>query len=322
MTFLPTKAALLCLFLAWVPCICQAAEPRLHFLIPAGPGGGWDGTARGLGEALQKSGLVKRVSYENMSGGGGGRAIAHFVETARRRQGQLMISSTPIVVRSLNGIYPQSFRDLVPVAAVIADYSCFAVRADSELKNWQQAARAFLQNPRRLTVAGGSVRGSTDHLVIAEAFAGAGGNPKQLVYLAYDGGGRANAALLSGETRLLSTGCSELIDLARAGELRVIAVTSPERLPGLAGAATLTEQGNPLVFANWRGFFGPPGQSDALRAAQIDLLGRLLRTPEFEELRKRRGWVVQFVAGDDFYAFLQQQEEQIGSMMRGLGFLR
>ena len=47
---------------------------EVHFLIPAGPGGGWDGTARGIGEALRRSGLVEKVSYENLSGGGGGRA--------------------------------------------------------------------------------------------------------------------------------------------------------------------------------------------------------------------------------------------------------
>ena len=47
---------------------------EVHFLIPAGPGGGWDGTARGIGNALRQSGLVTKVSYQNLSGGGGGRA--------------------------------------------------------------------------------------------------------------------------------------------------------------------------------------------------------------------------------------------------------
>ena len=47
----------------------------IHFIIPGGAGGGWDGTARGVGEALTESGLVATASYENMSGGGGGVAI-------------------------------------------------------------------------------------------------------------------------------------------------------------------------------------------------------------------------------------------------------
>ena len=68
-----------------------AADPRapvekVHFLIPAGPGGGWDGTARGVGEAMVKSGIVTDVSFENLSGGGGGKAIAKFIETAPRQK--------------------------------------------------------------------------------------------------------------------------------------------------------------------------------------------------------------------------------------------
>ena len=50
----------------------------IHFLIPGGAGGGWDGTARGTGEALTKAGLVGKASYENMSGGGGGKAIGYL----------------------------------------------------------------------------------------------------------------------------------------------------------------------------------------------------------------------------------------------------
>ena len=323
MAILIRLCLVLCLtLLSFATASQETLRERIHFLIPSGPGGGWDVTARGVGAALLKSGLVARASYENLSGGGGGRAIAHFVETADRRRETLLISSTPIVVRALQGIFPQSFRDLVPIAAVIADYTCFAVKADSGFMNWHQLASAFLADPRSVKVAGGSVRGSTDHFVVAQAFANAGGNPRRVVYLAYDGGGKANAALLSRETQLLSTGCSEVIDLVRAGEVRVVAVTAPERLQELPGALTLQEQGNPLVFANWRGFFGPPGQSREERDDYISLLRQLLTTTEFEEVRRRRGWVILFVAGDEFHAFLEEQEVQIGKMMRNLGFLR
>ena len=71
----------------------------IHFLIPGGAGGGWDGTARGTGEALTKSGLVGSASYENMSGGGGGKAIGYLIENADSQHGTMMVNSTPIVIR-------------------------------------------------------------------------------------------------------------------------------------------------------------------------------------------------------------------------------
>ncbi|MCP4430712.1 MAG: tripartite tricarboxylate transporter substrate binding protein, partial [Gammaproteobacteria bacterium] len=63
----------------------------IHFLIPGGAGGGWDGTARGTGEALSKAGIIKSASYENMSGGGGGKAIGYLIENAASNHGTLMV---------------------------------------------------------------------------------------------------------------------------------------------------------------------------------------------------------------------------------------
>ena len=53
----------------------------IHFLIPGGAGGGWDGTARGTGEALTKAGMLSSASFENMAGGGGGKALAYMINT-------------------------------------------------------------------------------------------------------------------------------------------------------------------------------------------------------------------------------------------------
>ena len=74
-----------------------------------GAGGGWDGTARGTGEALTKSGLVGSASYENMSGGGGGKAIGYLIENAASNHGTLMVNSTPIVIVHLQAFSPIIF---------------------------------------------------------------------------------------------------------------------------------------------------------------------------------------------------------------------
>ena len=83
---------------AALPSVAAEVE-SIHFLIPGGAGGGWDGTARGTGEALTKSGLVGKATYENMSGGGGGKAIGYLIENAKSNEGTLMVNSTPIVIR-------------------------------------------------------------------------------------------------------------------------------------------------------------------------------------------------------------------------------
>jgi len=318
-------AAMAVCTVAAFPFNASIASPQLesiHFLIPGGAGGGWDGTARGTGEALSKAGLVEKVSYQNMSGGGGGKAIAHLIEIAKNAKDTLMVNSTPIIARSLTGVFPQSFRDLTPVAGIIADYGAFVVKDDSPLQDWQQAVALFKENPRKLKFAGGSAKGSLDHIVPAAAMKAEGLDPKKLVYIPYDAGGKAMAGLLSGEAAILSTGLGEALDMAKAGQVRILAITAPEPQPAAPGVKTLKEMGNDTVFANWRGFFAAPGIDPQSVAQWNAVFKAMYETEAWEVVRKRNGWVNAFVPADEFGGFLEAQEKQIGSLMRELGFLK
>ncbi|MEM6972941.1 MAG: tripartite tricarboxylate transporter substrate-binding protein [Pseudomonadota bacterium] len=293
---------------------------EVHFLIPGGAGGGWDGTARGTGEALTGAGIVGTASFENMSGGGGGKAIGFLIENADSSHNTLMVNSTPIVIRSLTGVFPQSFRDLTLVAGTIGDYAAIVVDSDSPLNSMGDLLGAFQADPNDTAIGGGSVPGGMDHLVAALVMEAAGEDPIAVKYLAYDAGGKAMAALLSGEIKALSTGFSEAVELAKAGEVKILGVTAPERV-GAFDAPTMKEQGIDATFVNWRGFFAAPGLPDDKRAAYIEMLGKMYDTPEWEAVRARNGWVNIYNPGDEFATFLEDQEKQIGDLMKKLGFL-
>ena len=295
---------------------------EVHFLIPGGAGGGWDGTARGVGKALADSGIIKHASFENMSGGGGGKAINYLITTAKRQHGTMMVNSTPIVIRSLTGVFPQSFRDLTLIASVIADYAAFVVPKNSKIKSWNEVVAMFKKDPRSVKVAGGSVQGSMDHLVPAMAMEAAGGDPLELVYVPYDAGGKAMAGLLSGDTQVLSTGFSEAVGLANQGEIRILAVTSEKRLSQAPDVPTLMELGYDVSFANWRGFFGAPGLPEAKAEGYRAMLKKMYDTKEWEQIRSRRGWQNLYKPGQEFNNFLEKQEKVIGDLMRKLGFIK
>jgi putative tricarboxylic transport membrane protein len=291
---------------------------KIHFLIPGGAGGGWDGTARGVGEALQKSKLVEQVSYENMSGGGGGKAIAYMIETASKQQDTLMVNSTPIVIRSLQGVFPQSFRDLSLISAVVADYGVLVVAKDSKYKSWADVKAAFDKDPTALKIAGGSSRGSMDHLVAAQIFKAAGGNPKNVRYVPYDAGGKALAGLLTGEIDILSTGLGEVLDKHKNGELRVIGITSEEPIDGIPSFKSM---GVDAYFANWRGFFGAPNLPQEKIDAFAKVFADMYKTKEWEDVRARNGWTNLYKPTTEFKTFLENQEKGISSLMKEMGFL-
>lgn len=300
------------------------AEPmvdKIHFLVPGGAGGGWDGTARGTGEALTKSGLVGTATYENMSGGGGGKAIGYLIENAASLEDTLMVNSTPIVIRSLTGVFPQSFRDLTLIAGTIGDYAAIVVNKDSSISSMADLLAAYKADPNDTAIGGGSVPGGMDHLVAALAMEAAGEDPTAFKYIPYDAGGKAMAALLSGEIKALSTGLSEAIDLANAGEVKIIGITADERVASYPDAPTMKEQGIDTTFVNWRGFFGAPGLSDEKVKAYQEVIAKMYDTPEWEEVRARNGWVNIHNSGDDFRKFLEEQEKALGDLMKELGFL-
>lgn len=293
----------------------------VHFVIPGGAGGGWDGTARGTGEALTESGLVGSASYENMSGGGGGVAIAYMIENAESLDDTLMVNSTPIVIRSLTGVFPQSFRDLTLIAGTIGDYAAIVVPADSAIDSMASLLSAYQEQGDDFAVGGGSVPGGMDHLVAAMVMQAAGEDPIAVNYIPYDAGGEAMAGLLSGEIDALSTGFSEAIALADQGEVRILGVTAPERVAAYDSAPTFMEQGIDTTFVNWRGFFAAPGMSDDLVQQYQAAFAAMYDTEAWEAVRARNGWVNIHNSGDDFRAFLEAQEQEIGDLMRTLGFL-
>ncbi len=301
-----------------VSTVAMAGE-RVHLLIPGGAGGGWDSTARGVGEVLARSGLVEASSYENMSGGDGSKAIAHLIETAERQHNTLMISSSPIILKSLKGIFPQTYKDLVPVATAIADYGAFVVKADSSYHHWQQVVADYKLDPRNVLVAGGSVRGSMDHLVAALAFNKSGADVRQMRYIPYNAGAKAMVGLLSGETQLLSTGLSEATALAKQGEVRILAMTAGERVDYARDIPTFVEQGIDVRFTNWRGFFAAPGFPPERQQHYQQLIAEMYKTAEWEGIRRSRGWTNLYIAGQDFVDFLADQERELGKIMIELG---
>ena len=300
------------------------AVDKLHFVIGGGAGGGWDGTARGTGEALTKAGMLKSASYENMSGGGGGKALSYIINS--KPENTVLVQSTPLVLRSItrhkgyvkgNGVL--SYKDVKPIAGVIGDYGAIAVAKNSPYKNFKDVVNAYNADPKSIKMAGGSVRGSMDHLIGALAFKKAGANPNNVVYVPYDAGGKALAGLLSGETQIISTGLGEL--MGARDQVRIIGITAPERVGDAPEVPTLKEQGYNVQFVNWRGFFAPKSMSGGDVKKIAKMLGDVQNTPEWETVRKRNAWVNIYNPGSKFDSFLKKQTKEMTKLMQELGVI-
>ena len=241
-------------------------------------------------------------------------------------EGTVLVQSTPLVLRSITrhkgyvkGSGVLSYKDVVPIAGVIGDYGAIAVAKNSPFKNFKDVVAAYKANPKSVKMAGGSVRGSMDHLIGALAFQAAGANPNNVIYVPYDAGGKALAGLLSGETQILSTGLGEV--MGARDQVRIIGITAPERVADAPDAPTLKEQGFDVQFVNWRGFFGPKSMSGGDYYKIAKMLGDVQKTPEWEAVRKRNAWVNIYNPGKKFDEFLLKQTEEMTALMKKLGVI-
>src|SRR5215216_4799009 len=135
-----------------------------------------------------------------------------------------------------------------------------------------------------------------------------GVEPKSVNYITYDGGGDLLTALLGKKITVGTSSPGELIDQIEAGQLRVLAVSSDERVEGV-DAPTLKESGIDMTFANWRGILAPPGISDEARDELVEMFTEMHASKGWKDAVERNGWIDSFATGDEFATFLKEQDE-------------
>ena len=204
-------------------------------IAPANPGGGWDFTCRQVGKSLQDLGLLnKTMQVVNLAGGGGGVAFAEVVNKRGDDNDLIVAASSATATRLAQGAYPGNSMDQVRwLASIGADYGVIAVAADSDVTTLPQLLDNIKNDPTSTSVAGGSAVGGWDHLkVLIAANAYGIDDVRSVKYIAFDGGGEAVTQLLAGSVQAFTGDISEAKGFVDSGDIRVIAVLSPERLGG------------------------------------------------------------------------------------------
>ncbi|MEU5715214.1 tripartite tricarboxylate transporter substrate binding protein [Streptomyces sp. NPDC020403] len=291
--------------------------PGLRFMVPNTPGGGYDITARTAAKNAEDAGLTHGIEVFNLPGAGGTVGLTRLV--GEHGNGKLAMSMGLGVVGAVHtNQSPRSLADTTPIARLTEEQDIVVVAKDSPYRTIGQLLTAWKKNPGKIPVGGGSSPGGPDHLAPMLMAKAAGIAPKQVNYIPFDGGGELLASILGDKVGFGVSGVGEYLDQIRAGELRLLAVTGPERVPGL-DAPTLREAGLDTDFTNWRGIVAPPGLSDAERDKLVGLVTRLHDSKEWQDSMKKNGWDDAFLTGDAFGGFLDAQDRRVATVLKELG---
>jgi putative tricarboxylic transport membrane protein len=289
----------------------------LRIMVPNSPGGGYDVTARTAAKAMEEGELTRNVEVFNLPGAGGTVGLGRLV--SERGNDKLVMSMGLGVVGSVHtNQSPSSLQDTTPICRLIEEPDIVVVAKDSPYRTVADLVRAWKANPGEVPVGGGSSPGGPDHLAAMLFAKGAGLTPKSVNYVPFDGGGELLASVLGGKVAFGVSGVGESRDQIEAGELRVLAITSGERMDGIDGP-TLKESGVDVEFTNWRGIVAPPGISENDRNKLIGLCTDLQDTAQWREALERNGWTQAFQTGDEFGDFLARQNDQVADVLTELG---
>ena len=295
----------------------QMAE--LKIMAPAAPGGGWDQTARSMQQALVTAGIAKSVQVTNVAGAGGSVGLAQFVNSAKGDGSQIMVNGFVMVGALLLNKSPVSLEQVTPIAKLTEETQVMVVPADSPIKNAKDLAEAIKKDIGKVTFAGGSA-GGVDH-IMAALFAGkVGADAAKVNYIPFSGGGESLAAILGGKVTAGISGYGEYEGQIKAGKLRAIGVTSPERRPGV-DVPTFKEQGIDLVLTNWRSVVAGPGITPEQKKVLADAIDKMAKSTEWKEILKQKGWDDAYMPADTFTKFLKDEQVRVAAVLKSVGLV-
>ncbi|KRE24251.1 C4-dicarboxylate ABC transporter substrate-binding protein [Bosea sp. Root483D1] len=300
--------------------VAAASADPAKVMIPANPGGGWDGAGRHTMAAFAQSKIfTDGASFTNKGGAAGTIGLAEFVRTAKGDDNALLVTGVIMVGGVITNKTPVSLADTTPLLRLTNEYNAIAVPANSPIKTPQDFIAALKADPSALSVGGGSA-GGADHVMLALLAKQAGAPVSKINFVSFSGG-EILAALGGGKIKAAISGASEFRQFAESGRIRIIAVSGPARVDGI-NAPTLKESGIPVEIGNWRGFVGAPGMSEGAKKLWLERFAKLHETPAWKETLKTQGWEDAYLPGDKFNAFLKEEEANWTSALKEVGILK
>ncbi len=298
------------------PIAAQGFKPTkpIEFVTHTGPGGGGDVLARAIAGAMEKEKLMPvRMQVLNKTGGGGHTAMSYVVEKKGEAHTIAVFTglwfTNPLMRPEAN----ITLKDLTPLVRLVLEPAMLAVKNDAPYKTLKDFIDAAKQNPGQLKQSAGSI-GARDWVVRQLLMKNTGAS---WAYISFPGGGERIAALLGGHVNIMLIEPQEAGEHIRAGNMRVLAAISEQRLPAFPDAPTLKEAGFDVPnVPQPRGIVGPPGISAEAVAYWEDLFAKFVKTPSWRKILEDGLFEDGFQRSAELNKFIDQYSETTRGILR------
>jgi tripartite-type tricarboxylate transporter receptor subunit TctC len=257
----------------------QADYPNrpIKIIVCLPPGGGVDTVTRLVSDKLQRR-LGQPIVIEN-KGGQSGNLGAEAVWSAEP-DGYTLLASQPAPITTNPLLYKNVSFDptqFTPIAVMTTIPNTLTVRAEFPAKNVQEFITYAKANPGKVSYASQG-NGTTSHLT-AEMFEQATG--AKLLHVPYRGTAPAINDLMGGHVDAFFNELATSVEMHKSGKARILAVTTPMRVPELPDIPTMQEAGLAgFVSDTWNAISAPPRTPAAIVAKLNTAVNEVLNTPD------------------------------------------
>ena len=307
--------ALACTLTALASSAAAADYPTrpVRLLVPFPPGGGTDFLARTIGQKLGER-LGQQFVLDNRPGGGGITAT----ETAMRANADgytLLMSFNGQLAASphLEKVSYDAARDFAAVSMLAVSYHMLVAHPSVPAKTVRQLIEFAQAKPGVLNFAS-SGNGTNPHLV-GELFKTVA--KINMVHVPYKGTGPAAIAVLAGESQLMFSNLTAVLQPVLARRLTGLAVTRPQRSPLAPEVPTMAESGVSGVEAeSWFVLLAPAATPRNVLMRLNSEVTRIAATPDYRALLEKNGFDVLTSQPETFPAFVRAEREKWGKIIR------
>ena len=294
----------------------------IEFICFFSPGGGSGIFAETVGSIMEKEKIVP-VSMPRIYKPGGGSAVG-MAYLSEKKGNPYFLGSTanPIILTplkvTLSGRKTITHRDFTKITILAFDEMAVVVKYDSPYKNLKELIAAAKAKSKSVKF-GGTAVGSTDSLLVASLAKAAG---VEFNFIAFQGGGEVNAALLGGHIDAMSANPTEMLPQIEGKTMRMLAIAAEKRLAGFKDLPTMKEMGYNVIFNTHRGIMAPAGIPAEAVAYYENAFKKLSETDAFKKYIADNNMTPTYMNSVQAAKYMNDFADYAAGLLRDLGIAK
>lgn len=301
----------------WTP------QKNVEIIVPVVPGGTNDKLARAI-ERTFVGGKLVTTSVTVVHKPGGGNQIAYnYVSQHAGDPHYLLMGTSTLITAHAMGRSKMSYAEFTPIASIFNDFVVLTVNVSSPLNSGKDLIARMRTDAQSMPLGFSSSLGNHHHIIAGLLMTRIGASPRELKTVIFKGSAESLTALLGGHIELVSTGAGNAAPHMAAGKLRVLGVSSGQRLPGtMAIVPTWKEQGVDLVYGSWRSVVAPKGITAEQVAFWENALRKVVESADWKAELERNYWGDFFNTGAEFKTTIDREYREMRAVLVELGLAK